>query len=83
MLIMNIRITNISMNTTDSELRKLFLPYGSVDSALIDRNALNGRPLKSGAVSMPVPSQGKLAIVALDQTLFNGKLITVSEMPSE
>lgn len=80
---MNIRISNISLNTTDSELRRLFIQYGNVDSAEVNRNSLNGRSLKSGVVCMPVPAQARQAIVSLDKTIFDGKVISVSEVPSE
>ena len=80
---MNIRIANISLNTTDSELRKLFVTYGNVDSATVCRNALNGRSLKYGQVDMPVSAQGRQAIASLDKTLLDGKIISVSELPSE
>jgi RNA recognition motif-containing protein len=80
---MNIRIANISLNTTDTEIRKLFTPYGNVDSALVNRNALNGRSLKSGQVNMPVAAQARQAIASLDKTIFDGRLISVSELPSE
>ena len=71
------------MNTTDAELRKLFLPYGNVDSATVYKNLLNGRSLKSGEICMPVQAQARQAIVSLDKTFFNGKIISVSELPSE
>jgi RNA recognition motif-containing protein len=80
---MNIRISNISLNTTDSELRKLFVPYGNVDTAQVYRNSLNGRSLKYGMVSMPVSLQAKQAVASLDRTLLDGKIISVSELPSE
>jgi RNA recognition motif-containing protein len=80
---MNIRIANISLNTTDSELRKLFVPYGDVDSAMVCRNALNGRSLKFGEVNMPRPAQGRQAIASLDKTLLDGKVISVTELPSD
>lgn len=80
---MNIRISNISLNTTDTELRKLFNQYGNVDSAKVQRNSLNGRSLKYGRVSMPVAAQGLQAITSLDKTLLDGKVISVSEFPPE
>jgi RNA recognition motif-containing protein len=80
---MNIRISNISLNTTDLELRKLFVPYGNVDSANVCRNSLNGRSLKYGQVCMPVPAQGRQAIASLDKTLLDGKVISVTELPSD
>lgn len=80
---MNIKVFNISLNTTDSELRKLFFQYGNVDYARVNRNSLNGRSLKSGEVCMPVPAQARQAIVSLDKTIFNGMIISVSELPTE
>jgi len=80
---MEIRIHNISLNTTDTEIRKLFSPYGSVDSARVNRNSLNGRSLKSGLVSMPVETQARQAIASLDKSTFDGKIISVSEMPPD
>jgi RNA recognition motif-containing protein len=80
---MNIRISNISLNTTDTELRKLFAPYGNVDSAKVCRNSLNGRSLKYGQITMPVSAHGKQAIASLDKTMLDGKVISVSELPSE
>ncbi|GGA86533.1 RNA recognition motif domain-containing protein [Puia dinghuensis] len=79
---MNIKISNISLNTTDSELRKLFIQYGNVDYAIVHRNSLNGRSLKSGEVCMPVSTEARQAIVSLDKTTFDGKIISVSELPS-
>lgn len=80
---MNIRVSNISLDTTDSELRKLFVPYGNVDYAMVHRNSLNGRSLKSGEVCMPVPAQARQAIASLDKTVMDGKIISVSELPAE
>ncbi len=80
---MNIRIANISLDTTDSEIRKLFAPYGNVDSAEVNRNMLNGRSLKSGHVNMPVEAQARQAIVSLHKTVLNGMTISVSELPSD
>lgn len=80
---MNIKISNISLNTTDSELRKLFFQYGNVDFAKVHRNSLNGRSLKSGEVCMPVATQARQAIVSLDKTILDGKIISVSEQPTE
>ena len=80
---MNIKISNISMNTTDAELRKLFFQYGNVDYAMVNRNSLDGRSLRSGKICMPVSSQARQAIVSLDKTTFDGKIISVRELPTE
>ncbi len=80
---MNIRISNIGLNATDHQLRKLFIPFGTVEFAIVYRNTLNGRSLKSGEVRMPIAAQAKQAITTLDKTVFDGNIITVSELPSE
>ncbi len=79
---MDIRISNISLNTTDSQIRKLFAPFGVVDSAEVSRNALNGRSLKNGKVNMPVLAQARQAIISLDNSIMDGKIISVTEWPS-
>ena len=80
---MNIRVANITLNTTDSEIRKLFSSYGNVESAQVNRNTLNGRSLGFGLVNMPLAAQGRQAIASLDKTMLNGKVISVSEMPPD
>jgi len=80
---MNIKIANISLNTTDTELRKLFFQYGNVDFAKVNRNSLNGRSLETGEVCMPVAAQARQAILSFDKTIFDGKIISVSELPTE
>ena len=80
---MNIRISNIGLDATDNQLLKLFSPFGTVESAMVHRNSLNGRSLKSGMVRMPVVQQAKQAITSLDKTVLNGKIISVEELPSE
>ena len=80
---MNIRISNIGLNATDNQLLKLFVLYGTVDHAMVYRNSLNGRSLKSGEVRMPVTAQARQAIASLDKTVFDGNVISVSELPAE
>lgn len=80
---MNIRISNIGLNATDSQLRRLFAPFGTVEYAMVYRNSLNGRSLKSGKIRMPIAREARQAIISLDQTVFDGKVISVSELPSE
>jgi RNA recognition motif-containing protein len=80
---MNIRVANISLNTTDTEIRKLFSSYGNVDSAQVNRNSLNGRSLRTGLINMPVDAQARQAIASLDKTIFDGKIITVNEIPAD
>lgn len=79
---MNIQIHNLSRNTSDADLRRLFSVYGIVDSAEVMRDKLNGRSKGNGIIDMPVEKDAKQAIAALDQTMMDGKKISVSELRS-
>jgi len=77
---MNIQVSNLSLNTGDADVRKLFSPYGIVDSAMVNRNKFNGRSKGSAIINMPVEAQGRQAIISLHQTLMDGKKISVDEV---
>jgi len=55
---MNIQIFNLSLNTDDRDVRRLFSPFGIVTSAEVVRDKLNGRSKCNAMVEMPVDSQG-------------------------
>lgn len=76
---MNIQIFNLSMNTEDRDLRRLFSSFGSVTTAEVIRDKLNGRSKRNGIIEMPIDNEARQAIVSLNQTLFDGKLISVAE----
>jgi RNA recognition motif-containing protein len=46
----------MTLNTTESELRKLFFQFGNVDYVMVNRNSLNGRSLRSGEVVSELPT---------------------------
>jgi RNA recognition motif-containing protein len=77
---MNIHVSNLSVNVIDADLRKLFSAYGEVNSAVIIRDKLNGRSRGTALIDMINDGQAKQAILCLDQTMLDGKLITVSEI---
>ena len=74
---MNIHVSNLSLNIIDSDLRKLFAAYGDVNSAVILRDKLNGRSKGAAIIDMEVDSQARQAIQCLDQTMMDGKSISV------
>jgi RNA recognition motif-containing protein len=77
---MNIQVSNISLNTIDADIRKLFSPFGTVDSAMVIRNKFNGRSKGSAIINMPCDAQGRQAIISLHQTMMDGKKISVDEL---
>ena len=76
---MNIQIFNLSMNTEDRDLRRLFSSFGSVSSAEVTRDKLTGRSKRNGIIEIPVEIEARQAIVSLNKTLFDGNLVSVSE----
>jgi RNA recognition motif-containing protein len=77
---MNIQIYNLSLNTSDRDVRRMFSPFGIVVSAEVIRDKLNGRSKCNAMVEMPVESEARQAIESLHQTLLDGKKISVSEL---
>jgi len=77
---MNIRVTNLNLNTIDSELRKLFSRYGAVNSAFIVRDKNSNRPNGSALIDMVKDSEARFAIESLNQTIVDGKSISVAEV---
>ena len=51
---MNIYVGNLSPDTSEDKLRKLFEQYGKVASINIIKDKFSGRPLRFGFVKMPL-----------------------------
>jgi RNA recognition motif-containing protein len=77
---MTIKIFNLSLNVTDTDVQKMFTRYGIVDAVTVDRNKFDGRSKGNAVVDMPVEKEAKMAILSLDQTLVDGKKISVAEL---
>jgi len=77
---MNIQVYNLGRDVSDSDLRRLFSVFGIVNSAEVVRDKLNGRSKGNGVVEMPVEQDAKRAIASLDQTMVDGKKISVTEL---
>jgi RNA recognition motif-containing protein len=77
---MNIQVYNLNRDVSDSDLRKMFSTYGIVNSAEVVRDKLNGRSKGNGIIEMPVDQDARQAIASLDQTMMQGKKISVSEL---
>jgi len=76
---MDIQASNLSINMNDSDIRKLFSVFGIINSAEVVRDKLNGRSRGKALINMPVAAEARQAIATLDQTMMNGKRISVNE----
>jgi RNA recognition motif-containing protein len=77
---MNIQVSNLHQNTIDNDLRKLFSAFGEVNTAVILRDKLNGRSKCSAIIDMVNDTQASKAILVLNKSTFEGKVISVSEI---
>lgn len=77
---MFIQVYNLSLNTVDRDLRKLFSAFGVVSLAEVTRDKLNGRSKCNATIEMPKQVEALQAIESLNQTMLDGKKISVSEL---
>lgn len=75
----NIFVGNLSFNTSEDELRRMFEAYGHVDrvSILTDRDT--GRSRGFGFVEMTNAEEGDKAIAGLNGSQLGGRTINVNE----
>ena len=76
---MNIYVGNLSWSMTDEDLNTLFSEYGTVTSAKILKDKMNGRSKGFGFVEMSDDEAAKKAIAELDQASVEGRSIKVME----
>ncbi|MBW8040122.1 MAG: RNA-binding protein [Planctomycetes bacterium] len=76
---MDIYIGNLSPETSEDELRKLFEPYGKVKSINIMKDTFSGRPLGFGFVKMSKSKEAQEAISILNRTRIKKNVVMISE----
>lgn len=76
---MNIYVGNLSWSMTDDDLLNLFTQYGSVTSAKILKDKMNGRSKGFGFVEMEDAEAAKTAIANLNETEVQGRKLIVNE----
>jgi RNA recognition motif-containing protein len=78
---MNIRVTNLNLNLIESDLQRLFTPFGEIRSIELIRDKLTNRFRGRAFIDMPVEKEGRNAIASLHGFLFAGKVIGATEIP--
>ena len=76
---MNIYVGNLSWTMTDDDLSNLFTQYGSVTSAKILKDKMNGRSKGFGFVEMEDDEAAKTAIANLNESEVMGRKLIVNE----
>jgi cold-inducible RNA-binding protein len=72
-------VGNFSFSLTEGELRSLFAPFGTVDSATVVTDRATGRSRGFGFVEMPSNEEADKAIAALNGKDSGGRQLTVNE----
>lgn len=76
---MNIYVGNLSWSMTDEDLNNLFTQYGTVSSAKILKDKMNGRSKGFGFVEMEDDEAARTAIANLNETEVQGRKLIVNE----
>jgi RNA recognition motif-containing protein len=76
---MKIYVGNLSYNTTDEDLKNAFEKFGSVESAVVVTDKIDGRSKGFGFVEMTSESEAKEAIDGMDGQELNGRALKVNE----
>ena len=76
---MKLYVGNLSYDTTNEDLQRLFEPSGTVESAAVIMDRDTGRSKGFGFVEMGSRKEGEDAIEALNGTEINGRSLTVNE----
>ena len=72
-------VGNLSYNTSDSDLQRLFEEFGTVDSAQVISDRETGRSKGFGFVEMGSDQEAQAAISALNGKEVGGRALTVNE----
>ena len=75
---MNIYVSNLSFNTSDTELSDLFSKFGEVSSAKVITDRETGRSRGFGFVEMSNDEEGKAAMSGLNNKEVEGRAMSVS-----
>ena len=70
-------IGNISGQVSQLDLERLFSPYGTVHTATIIRDLLDGRPRGFGFVILDSPEEASQARAALDGVFYKGLFLNI------
>lgn len=76
---MNIYVGNLSRDTEEDALRKVFEGFGQVDTCSIVKDKFSGNSRGFGFVEMPNKDEATAAITGLSNHELDGRTLTVNE----
>lgn len=75
-----LEITNLHLNVTETDLRRLFTPFGEIASIEILRDRLNNRSRGKAVINMPVEKEAQQASLGLNGRMVGGKSINITQV---
>ena len=75
----NLYVGNLPHNSTETELRSLFLPYGAVEKITLVTDRDTGRSRGFAFVEMADAAEAEKAVTALNGSELGGRALTVNE----
>lgn len=75
---MNIHVSNLHLNVIESDLQRLFAPFGETRTIQLVRDKLTNRSRRIAYIDMPIPKEAEKAILNLNGTTVLGKAISVT-----
>ena len=76
---MHIFVGNLDAAATQEQLQEIFTPFGEIKSVRIICDPFTGRSRGFAFVDMPEQGHAESAIEKLNNSSFNGQLLTVNE----
>ncbi|MBK1629287.1 RNA-binding protein [Thiohalocapsa halophila] len=76
---MRIYVGNLKYQVTDEQLREMFSEFGQVASADVIKDKFSGQSKGFGFVDMPNDAEAGDAIQALNDSVHDGRKLTVNE----
>lgn len=76
---MRIYVGNLKYQVTDEQLREMFSEFGEVASADVIKDKFSGQSKGFGFVDMPNDAEAADAIQALNDSMHDGRKLTVNE----
>jgi RNA recognition motif-containing protein len=75
---MDIYAGNLSFDTTEADLRRVFEAYGEVGSVIVIQDRVSENSLGFGFVEMPDDEEARKAVEALNRSTINERSVIVA-----
>ena len=76
-------VGSLSYNTTEDQLRELFSPHGTVESARIITDKFTGRSKGFGFIEMSTEEEAQKAVEGMNGKEVDGRILVVNEARPE